>query len=159
MMILHGHVAAPDSVDNVAARWRVLHRVSAVLSGLAVVAVVAAPQLILSANSQGGGQATTHTSKSAGAPAGNAENGKQLFKNYGCYECHGSQGQITSRSGPALTPDLVPFDGFAPYVHHPTGSMPPYTEKVVSDQDLADIYAFLQLTPRPPPVKTIPILN
>jgi mono/diheme cytochrome c family protein len=161
MKILHGHGPAPDRVRNVAARSRLVHRVSVALSGLAVVTtvtMVAAPPMIFSANRRGG-QGAAHASKSAGAPAGNAENGKQLFKKYGCYECHGSQGQIASRSGPALAPDLVPFDGFAPYVRHPSGSMPPYTEKVVSDQDLADIYAFLQLTLRAPPVTTIPILN
>jgi cytochrome c1 len=37
--------------------------------------------------------------------------------------------------------------------------MPPYTAKVVSDQDLADIYAFLQSVKQPPPVKDIPLLN
>jgi mono/diheme cytochrome c family protein len=161
MKILHGRGPALDSTHNTAARSRLLRRVSAILSGLVVgtmATMVAAPALILSANSRVG-QATAPASKPAGAPAGNAENGKQLFKKYGCYECHGSRGQIASRAGPALAPDLVPFEGFAPYVRHPAGSMPPYTEKVVSDQDLADIYAFLQSTPHPPAAKTIPILN
>jgi hypothetical protein len=39
------------------------------------------------------------------------------------------------------------------------GEMPPYTAKVVSDQDLADIYAFLQSLPRPPDPKSIRLLN
>jgi hypothetical protein len=37
--------------------------------------------------------------------------------------------------------------------------MPPYTEKVVSDQELADIFAYVQSIPKPPDVKTIPLLN
>jgi len=37
--------------------------------------------------------------------------------------------------------------------------MPPYTAKVVSDKDLADIYAFLQSAKQPPPVKDIPLLK
>jgi hypothetical protein len=37
--------------------------------------------------------------------------------------------------------------------------MPPFTEKVVSDAELADIYAFLQSRPRPKPVSEIPLLN
>jgi mono/diheme cytochrome c family protein len=119
---------------------------------------VAGPALIFAAG-RAGGQAATHGSKSSGAPAGNADNGKQLFERYGCYECHGSHGQIVSRTGPALAPDLVPFEGFATYVRHPAGSMPPYTEKVVSEQDLADIYAFLQSASHPPAAKTIPLLN
>jgi hypothetical protein len=37
--------------------------------------------------------------------------------------------------------------------------MPPYTAKVVSDQELADMYAFLQSLPHPPSVESIPLLK
>ena len=37
--------------------------------------------------------------------------------------------------------------------------MPPYTPKSVSDQELADIYAFLLTIPAPPAVDSIPILR
>jgi len=37
--------------------------------------------------------------------------------------------------------------------------MPPYTAKVLSDKDLADIYAFLQSVAKPPDTKSIPLLN
>jgi hypothetical protein len=37
--------------------------------------------------------------------------------------------------------------------------MVPYTTKVVTDQELADIYAFLLTIPAPPAVNTIPLLN
>jgi cytochrome c1 len=37
--------------------------------------------------------------------------------------------------------------------------MPPYTEKVVSGQEFADIYAFLKSLPEPPKAKSIPLLN
>jgi hypothetical protein len=37
--------------------------------------------------------------------------------------------------------------------------MPPYTSKVVSDQDAADIYAYLKSIPMPPKGKDIPLLN
>jgi hypothetical protein len=37
--------------------------------------------------------------------------------------------------------------------------MPPYTSKVVSDQDVADIYAFLKSLPPAPSAKNIPLLN
>jgi hypothetical protein len=36
--------------------------------------------------------------------------------------------------------------------------MPPYTSKVVSDQELADIYAFLLTIPAPPAADSVPIL-
>ena len=49
------------------------------------------------------------------------------------------------------------FAAFSRYVRQPTGQMPPYTAKVVSDADLANIYAFVQS--RPEPAKEIPLLR
>ena len=37
--------------------------------------------------------------------------------------------------------------------------MPPYTTKMVTDQELADIYAFLLTIPAPPAVDSIPALR
>jgi len=37
--------------------------------------------------------------------------------------------------------------------------MPPYTAKVMSDKEVADIYAFLLTIPAPPAVSGIPLLN
>ena len=37
--------------------------------------------------------------------------------------------------------------------------MPPYTEKVLPNDDLADIYAYLQSIPKPADYKSIPLLN
>ena len=104
-------------------------------------------------------QSAAHASKTDEAPAGNAENGKKLFAKYGCYECHGREAQGGGYNGPRLAPDPVPFSVVQSYIRHPQGEMPPYTEKVVSDKDLADIYAFLRSQPEPPPVKSFPILN
>jgi mono/diheme cytochrome c family protein len=36
--------------------------------------------------------------------------------------------------------------------------MPPFSEKILSDGDLADIYAYLQSIPPPPDVASIPLL-
>ena len=98
-------------------------------------------------------------SKPADAPAGNAESGKRIFAKNGCYECHGREGQGSNMTGPRIAPDPVPFDVLARYVRKPTGEMPPYTAKVVSDQELADIYAFLQSRPHPVAAKNNPLLK
>jgi mono/diheme cytochrome c family protein len=37
--------------------------------------------------------------------------------------------------------------------------MPPFSDKILSDGDLADIYAYLQSIPKPPDVSSIPLLN
>ena len=98
-------------------------------------------------------------SKNTDTPSGNAENGKRLFNKNGCYECHGREGQGSSMTGPRIAPNPPPFEVISSYVRKPTGEMPPYTAKVISDQELADIYAFLQSRPRPPAAKTNPLLK
>jgi len=90
-------------------------------------------------------------------PAGNAQNGKKIFASYGCYQCHGYEAQ--GGPGARLAPRPIAFAAFSRYVRQPTGEMPPYTVKVVSDKELADIYAFLQSISQPPAVKSIPLLN
>jgi mono/diheme cytochrome c family protein len=95
---------------------------------------------------------------SAGEWKGDAENGKKLFAAYGCYECHGRQGAGAS-TGPRIGPPAITLAAVLRYVRAPTGQMPPYTAKVASDQDLADIYAYLKSFPTPPPAKDIPLLN
>jgi ubiquinol-cytochrome c reductase cytochrome c subunit len=97
--------------------------------------------------------------KSSAAPAGNAENGKQLFMKNGCYQCHGREGQGSVVTGPRIAPDPLPFEVISAYIRKPTGEMPPYTEKVLSEKDLADIYAYLQSRPHPPTAKAAPLLK
>jgi mono/diheme cytochrome c family protein len=92
-------------------------------------------------------------------PAGNIQNGKKLFTSYGCFECHGHQAEGTSVGGPRLGPNPISFPAFIKYVRQPTGQMPPFTIKVTSDADLADIYAFLQSLPHPPKADSIPALK
>ncbi len=93
------------------------------------------------------------------APTGNSENGRKLFKSNGCYQCHGYEAQGATATGPRLGPRPLAFAAFSKYVRQPTGQMPPYTSKVVTDATLADIYAFLQSLPAPPSVDSIPALR
>ena len=91
--------------------------------------------------------------------AGNVEKGKQLYTSSGCYECHGRVGQGSRFSGPRLGPPPISLAGFTDYIRQPKGQMPPYTKKVLSDAEVADMYAFLKSIPQPPSAKTIPLLN
>ena len=97
--------------------------------------------------------------QSSDAPSGNAENGKKIFFQHGCYQCHGREGQGSVMTGPRIAPDPPPFEEIASYIRKPTGEMPPYTTKVLPDQDMADIYAFLKSRPRPTPAKDNPLLK
>jgi ubiquinol-cytochrome c reductase cytochrome c subunit len=92
------------------------------------------------------------------APKGNAENGKRLFLRDSCWECHGTVGQ-GSRDGARIAATSLTLQGVIRYVRRPAGAMPAFSEKVVSDQDLTDIYAYLKSLPPAKPVKDIPLLN
>jgi mono/diheme cytochrome c family protein len=99
-------------------------------------------------------------SPKADAASANAQNGQRLFTSYGCYECHGNEGQgSTQTGGSRIGPIRIPFPAFVAYVRQPTAQMPPYAVKAVSDTDLADIYAFLKSRPESAPAKSIPLLN
>jgi len=94
----------------------------------------------------------------AAAPAGNIENGKATYKRVGCYECHNLEAQGGPGTAPRLGPNPLPFPRFSAYVRKPTGTMPPYRQPVLSDQEIADIHAFLRAQPRPPALSSIPLL-
>ena len=93
----------------------------------------------------------------APAPSGNAANGAKIYASYGCYQCHGFAAQ--GGAGARLAPKPIAFAAFTKYVRKPTQQMPPYTAKVVTDQELADIYAFLLTIPSPPDPNTIGLMK
>ncbi len=101
--------------------------------------------------------AAVQLDQATSAPAGRAGVGATVYAKVGCYQCHANEAQ-GGMAGPRIGPDPIPFARFAQYVRNPTGEMPPYTDKVLSNQELADIYAFVQARPRPPAVNTIPQL-
>jgi ubiquinol-cytochrome c reductase cytochrome c subunit len=90
-------------------------------------------------------------------PKGNAQTGKALFTAKGCYSCHGFVGQ-GSREGPRLTPAL-PYAAFVAQLRTPRAIMPPYTIALVTDQQAADIQAYLASQPKPPDPKTVKLLQ
>jgi len=92
------------------------------------------------------------------APAGDAANGKKIYTSYGCYQCH-NYAAHGGGAGPRLAPKPISFQAFTRQVRKPANEMPPYTAKVVSDKELADIYAFLLTIPEPPAPSSIPILK
>lgn len=90
--------------------------------------------------------------------AGRADTGRKLYVSYGCWQCHGYEGQ-GGAAGPRLAARSLPFASFSRYIRRPTNQMPPYTDKVVSDADLTHIHAYLQSRAAPPPVDSIPLLR
>jgi len=93
--------------------------------------------------------------------AGDAAKGKAAFVKYGCWQCHGFEGQgsaITS-NGKVLAPDPLPFDTFSAFLRSTNAAMPPYSEKILPNDDVADIHAYLSSIPKPKDVKSIPLLS
>jgi len=92
-------------------------------------------------------------------PPGDAANGKRVYMADGCYQCHGTVGQGSRPTGPHIAPNPLPYEAFAAQVRRPVNAMPPYTTVVLSEQDLADIYAYLVTVPHLPDPKASAILD
>jgi mono/diheme cytochrome c family protein len=112
------------------------------MSAVAFVAVLAAPVM----------------AAPAPAPQGDTAKGKAHFERVGCWECHGHQGQGGNAGVRIADPVPLAWPAFLAWVRTTSGDMPPFTEKVLPNQDLVDIYAYLQSVPKAPDYKNIPLL-
>jgi mono/diheme cytochrome c family protein len=94
-------------------------------------------------------------------PPGDAAAGKRVYLADGCFLCHGRVGEGGALNGPApiIAKTEMPFDGFKGQLRSPSNDMPAYSEKIMSDKDVADIYAFLQSLPGRRPLSDVPTLN
>lgn len=92
------------------------------------------------------------------APAGDAARGHALYMKDMCWTCHATDGHGT-QYGPRLAPHAMAWDGFTHQVREPRSSMPPYGSKFVTDQDLADIHAYLEGIRPGRPAKDIALLK
>lgn len=90
--------------------------------------------------------------------AGDAAKGKDKFVTHGCFQCHNYQGQ-GGDAGAKLAPKPMPFEALVNFVRTSNRQMPPYSEQILSNADLEDIYAYLQSIPAGPDPKSIPLLN
>ena len=111
------------------------------------------------------GSATALSQTDLSALTGDAEKGRAQYHSFGCYACHGFTGE-TGQTGVQLNPPRLPQVAFITYVRNPplvsTGNfrMPAYGGDIVTDQSLADIYAFLESLPSgTPPLDDIELLR
>jgi mono/diheme cytochrome c family protein len=91
-------------------------------------------------------------------PKGDEQRGRKVYIAYGCYQCHGYQGQ-GSNAGSRLAPNPAPYVAFAHQLRQPRARMPAYSLQLASDQDVADIYAYLLTIPKARAVADIPLLG
>ena len=90
-------------------------------------------------------------------PNDDARKGRELYRSQQCWQCHGYEGQ-GGVAGVRIAPTLYPFEAFARLVRYPN-LMPAYSPKVLSDEQLRAIYAYVRSIPEPPPLEEIPELN
>jgi mono/diheme cytochrome c family protein len=89
----------------------------------------------------------------------NAANGKKLFEAKACYECHGWRGQ-GGLAGARLAQTKLNLQGFRNVLRNPPPSnMPPYRAAVLTDQEVADLFAYIQSFPVPESAEKIPLLK
>ena len=90
-------------------------------------------------------------------PNDDVREGRALYRSQQCWQCHGYEGQ-GGVAGVRIAPTLYPFEAFARLVRY-TNLMPAYSPKVLSDEQLRAIYAYVRSIPEPPPLEEIPELN
>ena len=99
------------------------------------------------------------SSAMAAEQTADAANGKRLFMTVGCYECHGTTGAGGGPAGPRLAPNPLPFVGVKAKLRTASGRMPVFSEAVMKDAQIADIYAYLQSIPAGKSARDIELLN
>jgi len=93
------------------------------------------------------------------APSGSAERGKKLFVDLNCYSCHGTHGQGGGRGSEPTIPAGYPWQGFLNQLRKPRLDMPAYEEKLVNNQEVADMFAYFASLKPAPAAKDIPLLK
>jgi len=90
--------------------------------------------------------------------AADADAGREAYVRVGCYSCHGYEGQGAG-TGPKLAPDPLPYAALSNFVRQTSGAMPPFTPAVLPEEDLQDIYAYLESRAEAPDPDDIPLLQ
>ena len=93
------------------------------------------------------------------APAGAAGRGYGIYIQQMCHNCHGTVGQGGGVAGPKIAPHPFAWAQFARQVRAPRLVMVPYSSRVLPEQDLADIYAYVISIKPGPAAKDIPLLS
>jgi cytochrome c553 len=106
-------------------------------------------------------------------PPGDASRGKSVYQAHQCWSCHGYNGETGTRllqEDGTFTVRLLNAGGFVTFIRAPrpqepppTGSslsMPSYGVTSLSDQQAADLYAYIKtFKPTQPALSDIPLLN
>ena len=134
-------------------------------------ALVGLTMPVVMLNAQGGGRGgapVTNVPAPTSPVSGNAVSGKGLYYAYGCYACHGYNGETGARSFVGRWGNLATEQGFLTFLRGranvapllPSTSMPNFSEGTMSDKQAKDIYAYIRtFKSSAPELKEIPTLN
>lgn len=125
---------------------------------LAALIAVTVPVVLL--NAQGGGRggggrgaaAVTNVPAPTSPVTGNAVSGKGLYYAFGCYACHGYNGETGARNFVGRWGNLGTEQAFLTFLRGrvnvapivPSTSMPNFSEASLSDKQAKDIYAYIR---------------
>jgi mono/diheme cytochrome c family protein len=99
---------------------------------------------------------------------GNAANGKKYYFSYGCYACHGYNGETGARNFVGRWGNLQTEQGFITFLRGranvaplvPVTSMPNFSERSLPDDKAKDIYAYIRsFKSTAPTTKNVPALD
>lgn len=134
---------------------------------LGITIIALAPVAILNAQRGGGGPLPNNPPPTSPV-TGNATAGKGLYYSYGCYACHGYNGETGARAFVGRWGNLQTEQQFITFLRGranvaplpPSTSMPNFGEKSMSDKQAKDIYAYIRtFKSTAPPLKDIATLN
>lgn len=136
---------------------------------LFVIAGLVALSVTLNAQGGGrGGEAPGNKPSPTSPVSGNAATGKSFYYSYGCYACHGYNGETGARAFVGRWGNLATEQGFITFLRGranvapvvPSTSMPSFAEASLSDRQAKDIYAYIRtFKSSSPEVKDIPTLS
>lgn len=129
---------------------------------------LAAPLATLQAQRGGAGAPARPVPAPTSPVSGNATAGKDLYYSFGCYACHGYNGETGARAFVGRWGNLSTEQAFLTFLRGranvaplvPSTSMPNFSENSMSDKQAKDIYAYIRtFKSSAPDVKDIPTLN
>jgi mono/diheme cytochrome c family protein len=122
-------------------------------------------------SAQGGGRGSGGIGKNpppTSPVTGNAANGKALYYSYGCYACHGYNGETGARPFVGRWGNLATEESFISFLRGranaapltPSTSMPNFGADSLPDKQAKDVYAYIRtFKSTAPELKDIPTLN
>jgi mono/diheme cytochrome c family protein len=118
-------------------------------------------------NAQRGGELSANKPAPTSPVTGNSVSGKKLYYSYGCYACHGYNGETGYRAFVGNWGHLTTEEQFVTFLRGrvnvapvtPSDRMPNFSENVLSNKNADDLYAYIRTFKSSAPVSKDPTLS